>query len=619
VAIKIRSADATEADMKLGERFENEAMLMARLSHPHIVNVYDAGVTSDGLLYYVMEHVEGRDIAQVLAKRGRLLEAEVRKIAQQVAEALIYAHEQGIVHRDIKPANVLVGPDGVVKVADFGLAKILAPGTVTLTRTATHMGSYAFVAPEVFTHGAQVDQRADVYSFGVMLYQMLTGLTPHGMFKLPSEHVPELEPHLDEVICKALEQDREERYQTMAEMMAAMLVKTEDEGRRPLWRRWSMWVAAVVMMVMALLVVVWPGKDRPSASSDPGEWQDVFSKINLTKHRLAGKWRIMNGDLEIVNEPLIRLTMIELPILPAGAFDLKVTLTRLTQGAGSFHLPFRFREHAGVFTMMEYGVPSVGLEMIDGKKKEQSGAYAEYHASYLPLNQRREVQLCVREEGLMALLDGREIFRWVGDWSRVRQTGGWVPKGLGGRAIYAVGASGVSVRVEGVSLRELPGDAGKLLPPEPGPEVPRTPLGPEPVVFEKNGHRYQFVPGGFKWSEAEKNAQSMGGHLATLTSQEEHDFVWERFSPWLPAQQAGYIRKRGWWIGGLYSDAKKWEWITGEPFEFHRLDNGAPVVSRIPRLIQSDNEGGGLLSVWKEMDYSQFYGFLVEWDAVKAP
>jgi formylglycine-generating enzyme required for sulfatase activity/serine/threonine protein kinase len=222
VAIKILSAELEDNDRDFAQRFKNEARAMGKLNHPGIVTVYDFGETADGLLYIVMEYVEGTDVARMIASQKRLHTAHAMAITAHVCDALAYAHERGIIHRDIKPANIMVGYDGVVKVADFGLAKLSADGqTSGLTQSGMLMGTMHYMAPETLTLGiGSVDRRADIYAVGVMLYKMLTGKLPQGMFELPSMQVAGLDPRYDQVIAKALREDREIRYQSAGEMRA---------------------------------------------------------------------------------------------------------------------------------------------------------------------------------------------------------------------------------------------------------------------------------------------------------------------------------------------------------------------------------------------------------------
>ena len=220
VAIKILSGHLAGKDTSFVERFKNEARAMAKLSHPGIVAVYDFGETAGGLLYIVMEFVEGTDVGAMIARQGRLHSEHAMAITAHVCDALAYAHERGIIHRDIKPANIMLRNDGVVKVADFGLAKVSTSSgeTLGLTQSGMAMGTPHFVAPEALTLGLTIDHRADIYAVGVMLYQMLTGKLPQGLFELPSLQIPGLDPRYDGIIGKALREDREVRYPSVQEM-----------------------------------------------------------------------------------------------------------------------------------------------------------------------------------------------------------------------------------------------------------------------------------------------------------------------------------------------------------------------------------------------------------------
>jgi serine/threonine protein kinase len=218
VAIKILPPEMDDLDASYAERFKNEARAMARLSHNNIVTVYDFGETDDGLLYFVMEFVEGLDVARMIKEQGKLRSDHVKNIIARVCDALQYAHSKGIIHRDIKPANIMVGYNGDIKVADFGLAKINQGSEASLTESNALLGTLHYMAPEALIEGMNVDHRADIYALGVMLYQMLTGKLPRGMFEMPSSKVPGLDPKFDAIIAMALREDRELRYQTVREM-----------------------------------------------------------------------------------------------------------------------------------------------------------------------------------------------------------------------------------------------------------------------------------------------------------------------------------------------------------------------------------------------------------------
>ena len=217
VALKILPPEV-EQTKAFAERFTREARSLAMLNHPHIVTVYDFGRTADELYYFIMEFVEGTDLRHVI-QTAQLSPREAVAVVPQICEALQYAHDEGIVHRDIKPENILLDKKGRVKIADFGLAKLLdRPTTVyTLTRAGQRMGTPHYMAPEQIEHPDQVDHRADIYSLGVVFYEMLTGELPLGRFAPPSQKV-KVDIRLDEVVLRTLEKEPDRRYQHASEV-----------------------------------------------------------------------------------------------------------------------------------------------------------------------------------------------------------------------------------------------------------------------------------------------------------------------------------------------------------------------------------------------------------------
>jgi cytochrome c-type biogenesis protein CcmH/NrfG/predicted Ser/Thr protein kinase len=240
VALKILPP-RTGNDPGFAERFTREARALAKLSHPNIVGVYDFGQVSGAgvapasgaaptpggtqptpsLHYFLMEYVDGPNLRQV-ERASKLSPREALQIIPQICEALQYAHDEGIVHRDIKPENVLLDKKGRVKIADFGLAKILGrePQDFRLTGAGQVMGTPNYMAPEQVEHPQAVDHRADIYSLGVVFYEMLTGELPLGRFAPPSSrtHGVQIDVRLDEVVLHALEKEPGRRYQHASEV-----------------------------------------------------------------------------------------------------------------------------------------------------------------------------------------------------------------------------------------------------------------------------------------------------------------------------------------------------------------------------------------------------------------
>ncbi len=218
VALKILPPDVNE-DAAFAERFTREARALARLGHPNIVAVYDFGQTN-GMYFLMMEYVEGVNLRQSI-QSGGMTPAAALAIVPQICDALQFAHDDGIVHRDIKPENILIDKRGRVKIADFGLARILGRDHTVETLTATHqvMGTLKYMAPEQMEGAHEVDHRADIYSLGVVFYEMLTGELPLGRFAPPSKKV-QIDVRLDEVVLRALEKEPESRYQSATAVKA---------------------------------------------------------------------------------------------------------------------------------------------------------------------------------------------------------------------------------------------------------------------------------------------------------------------------------------------------------------------------------------------------------------
>ena len=296
VAIKVLPADRL-ADEGRRQRFLREARAAATLTHPHIVTVYEVE-TADGIDFLVMEYVRGKSL-DALIPRGGLRLGETLRIAIAIADALAAAHARGIIHRDLKPANVVVGTDGSVKVLDFGLAKLLHeedepsdPSASThvvehLTEAGQRMGTLAYMAPEQAS-GTPVDARADIFSFGALLYEMATGQrafagkTPAETLSavmqsqptLPSTLIPSLPHDLERTILRCLRKEPAKRFQTMADVRVdlAEIKEESDSSRttpattvRPGPRR--VFAATVLLLLVAAVAAVWWWNTHASSKS----------------------------------------------------------------------------------------------------------------------------------------------------------------------------------------------------------------------------------------------------------------------------------------------------------------------------------------------------------------
>jgi serine/threonine protein kinase len=221
VALKLLP-DRLSSQPQFAERFNREGKALAKLNHPNIVSVFDFGQMG-GFYFLMMEYVDGVNLRQAM-RAGGFTPAEALAIVPKICEALQYAHEQGVLHRDIKPENILLDNKGRVKIADFGIAKLTGddPASVTLTATGWTLGTPHYMAPEQYEKPSEVDNRADIYSLGVVFYEMLTGELPLGRFSPPSARTP-LDQRVDEIVMRALERERELRQKNAKEL------KTEIE------------------------------------------------------------------------------------------------------------------------------------------------------------------------------------------------------------------------------------------------------------------------------------------------------------------------------------------------------------------------------------------------------
>src|SRR5215204_6057885 len=278
VALKVLYRRFAE-DAEFVERFRREASSAAGLQHPNVVQVFDRGEW-DGTYYIAMEFLEGRNLKQIVRDHGPLEPALAVDIVLQILKAARFAHRRGIVHRDIKPHNVIVDDDGRAKVTDFGIARA---GASDMTETGSIMGTAQYLSPEQ-AQGQPVDARADLYSIGIVLYELLTGAPPFDADSPvtialkqvseeplpPRQRNPAVPPALDAVVLRALRKDPADRYQDADAFIAALesalsgravppaddLVEELEEEDRRNWRRIAV-IAIVVLALAALAVGAW--------------------------------------------------------------------------------------------------------------------------------------------------------------------------------------------------------------------------------------------------------------------------------------------------------------------------------------------------------------------------
>lgn len=319
IALKVLRPDRVTSKAFV-ERFLKEAKAIGRLSHPNIVAVYDVG-QDHGTIYIAMEFLEGTPLNDLIAK-GEMEIKEVIRIALQVAKALDYAHKKGIVHRDIKPSNIIITPEGEVKLTDFGIAHIDDPSMPHQTQAGEILGTPAYMSPEQVL-GRSIEGSADIFSLGIVIYEMVTGTRP---FKGPNlaaifNAITQIEPEppdkirkdcpqaLSRIIMKCLEKEPARRFQTAGELVAELqklLTPPGREAERPSRRGLLAGLLAVLVVVTTGLVIYFvqekeAAKPAPTAvvnavSEPPGArvfvdgkfqgWTPSTMKVTAGKHEI---------------------------------------------------------------------------------------------------------------------------------------------------------------------------------------------------------------------------------------------------------------------------------------------------------------------------------------------
>ena len=363
VAIKMLDERHSQ-DEQFVERFRREAKNAAGLSHPNIVSIYDRG-QAEGTYYIAMEYLEGRTLKELLVARGPTPLAVAIDYARQILSALGFAHRHGIVHRDIKPHNVVVAPDGRLKVTDFGIAR---SGTSQMTETGSIIGTAQYLSPEQ-AKGAPVTPASDIYSVGIVLYEMLTGLVPFtgdtpleiAMKHLsttplpPSEARPDVPHELDSIVLRALAKNPEDRYQSADEMDAdlaraslgqAVAPETEEAATQVLRGAGAATLASAPTAITRRVTVVPPATGPPPPYSRPtgfyeydepmrrSFWPWLLAALLVAAAIVAG-WYVYTKIQDQLNQtkpvsvPLVQGSVEQLAVQKLVAAGLQVRVRRL--------------------------------------------------------------------------------------------------------------------------------------------------------------------------------------------------------------------------------------------------------------------------------------------------
>ena len=351
VAVKLLPESLVQSAESV-ERFRREVQALARLSHPNIVAVHDAG-DADGTHFFVMDLVEGDDLARLVKEHGPMPVEETLECIVQAARGLEYAHAQGIVHRDIKPSNLILDPDGTVKILDLGIARFQSlpdQASDDLTKTGCVLGTVDYMAPEQAMNTRRADHRADIYSLGCTLHFLLTGQPVFGgetvMERIVAhrEHIvptlrkacPAAPPWLDAVFRKMVAKKPEDRYQS-----ATALISDLERHAAPT-RRWGclrIWLAVVAATILIDLLGMGMGRLVPylHRATTPATQEEKEPKVLPAKPTEPSRKPEERKPLDLPIKPTWRMTG-EYPLI-AGTWSVvenKGTLVTIVQHGGDF-------------------------------------------------------------------------------------------------------------------------------------------------------------------------------------------------------------------------------------------------------------------------------------------
>jgi serine/threonine protein kinase len=499
VAIKILRRKGQVDDFGFEERFKREAYAMAGLTHPNIVQVYDCGDAGENFLFISMELVEGGDLSDSIKERKITPDVALRLIPQ-ICDGLQAAHERGIVHRDIKPANIFLTKDGRAKVADFGLAKKFDAQSTFVTKTGLGMGTPDYAAPEQYEGIPDIDHRADIYALGVMMYQMLTGALPRGNYKPASQRVG-TDPRIDAIIGKAMENDRADRFQSAAEIKAALAAMSASPSRSavpatnvtataavrpptkpvtqapatriprpapPRGRVASSVVAppaskekrgskaGIIAITITLAVVALgarmflKGGSSGASSRSASKGIDLLGKVDANRDAARGTWTKDSAGLHgaVSRTSNTAGSIFGLPYQPPDEYDFEIEFTTV-KGSVIQVLSAQGHQFCHEFAFSgEEGRPAkAGFQRLDGQSiYAQNESAAEVPT---PVRARRHKALIqVRRTSLRSFLDDKEVVKWAGDFSRLSIRGDYAPHNTDHLGVGTWGGEVVFHRIE---------------------------------------------------------------------------------------------------------------------------------------------------------------------------
>lgn len=461
VAVKVLRAELSASGW-LPERFEREARTMASLRHPHLVTVHDCVRLGDGQLAIVMEYVCGGTLREKLkvSPQGLPLELAIRWI-REIAEGLHAAHGAGIIHRDVKPENVLIDHIGHARVSDFGMAFSAGTDSTRYTQTGTALGTVGYMAPEQL-RGQEVDVRSDIFSLGVMCYEMLTGHLPQGSFSPVRELRPEVPIKLERFVVAALRPDTQRRPEGLVGVIAMLREVERQPAANGLSRR--KWVAAAGLAFAGGGGAWWwlgrnGGKDRGETTGttlaaepiiplapDGVAWQRVAWPENPAAKAVKGGWRLEKGVMVSDEQICILPLMQEMP----QAWMARMRFRRMT---GINSVEFFIRTQGGVASVLLSGWSQGkgGVQLVNNRTLMEEGAFT------LSLENERvyDFTIEVRPERIRMWVDGALMNERYIKGATLGIAAPWEWQPDGNTAALGIGSWRSSTRFEWVEWRPL--------------------------------------------------------------------------------------------------------------------------------------------------------------------
>ncbi|PQJ28973.1 serine/threonine-protein kinase [Rubritalea profundi] len=434
VALKVFTARGGEQDLFI-ERLKREGRLMAQLEHPNVLGIYDGDVLSDGTPYLVLEYVNGEDLQERIYECKRLKLKESIRIVVKVCNGLSAVHSLGVIHRDIKPANVLLGKNGSVKVTDFGVSKeTTTDNNTALTMTGTAIGTVDYMSPEQ-SNGGVVDERADIYSVGVLLYEMIAGVTPRGAFEpLGKFGAPK---ELEKLVMRCLQRDPDKRPASAASV-AQQLKKIYKQLRGRKVRNASSGIysglAGVACLGVLAMFIARGMRELETSSADElaaseltatselpvvtdrkvRGWVDLCDGLDVVTATRNGQWWNADGTLISNDKPA---TLIQLNQRPTGAYTIEYAFTRVS---GDGDVVMIVPSSIGLLTV-SLGTNSMQIPEL-GK---HTRGLAEQKIHNLQLGVVYHVVIDVTDSEIVARVDDQTLEAWSLDAQEKNIQGKW--------------------------------------------------------------------------------------------------------------------------------------------------------------------------------------------------